>query len=52
MYRVQENKDLTRIDISSSSLTSLRAPMSSQVTFGMVANPSLIADGCTCFRAS
>jgi len=36
----------------SSSLTSSRAPTSSQVTSGTVAKPSLFSDGCTTLRAS
>ena len=40
-------KYLTRIAIWSSSLTSWRAPMSDHVTSGIVANPSLFADGWT-----
>ena len=41
-----------RIDMVSSSLISVRAPTSSQETSGTVANPSLLALGCTCFTAS
>ena len=46
------NKRLTRIAMVSSSLTPCSAPTSSHVTSGMVAKPSLLADGCTLGRAS
>ena len=41
----------TRIASSRSFLISLRAPISSHVTSGTVAKPSLLADGCTLVKA-
>ena len=41
-----------KIEMESSSLTSLSAPMSSHVTSGTVANPSRFGDGCTNFKAA
>lgn len=43
---------LTRMASWRSSLTSFNAPMSSQVTSGIVANPSLLAEGWTCLMDS
>ena len=43
---------LTRIARESSSLASSSAPTSSQLVPGTVANPSLLADGCTSCRAN
>lgn len=49
---MDKRKVFTRIAMVSSSLTSLSAPTSSHVTPGIVANPSLFADGWTCDKAA
>ncbi len=43
---------LTNMDICSSSRTSFNAPISFHVTSGIVAKPSLFAEGCTTFNAA